>query len=65
MSNQLSAAEKRIAIQVGTYIDFCDRMGITEPMVRQRAEFLDGTIEDRRLAREANQAVRLINRGQQ
>ena len=65
MSNKLSAAEKRIAIQVGTYIDLCDRMGITEPIFRQRAEFLDGTIEDRRLAREAKQAVRLINRGQQ
>jgi len=41
MGNQLSAAEKRLGHQFETYNEFCDRLGVTKPITRQRADYLD------------------------
>jgi len=50
MGNQLSAAETRLGHQFETYNEFCDRLGITKPITRQRADYLDtgGSNEDYR-----------------
>ena len=51
MSNQLSAEEIRLAHQFETYNQFCDRLGITKPATRQKADYLDGVAEDKRQKR--------------
>jgi len=51
MGNQLSAAETRLGHQFETYNEFCDRLGITKPSVRQKADYLDGVAEDKRQKR--------------
>jgi hypothetical protein len=51
MSNQLSAAETRLGHQFETYNEFCDRLGITKPATRQKADYLDGVAEDKRQKR--------------
>ena len=51
MGNQLSAAETRLGHQFETYNEFCDRLGITKPATRQKADYLDGVAEDKRQKR--------------
>ena len=59
MGNQLSAAETRLAHQYETYNEFCDRIGITKPATRQRADYLDGVAEDKRQKRINKRKLRI------
>jgi hypothetical protein len=51
MGNQLSAEEIRLAHQFETYNEFCDRLGITKPATRQKADYIDGVSVDERQKR--------------
>jgi hypothetical protein len=59
MGNQLSAAETRLAHQYETYNQFCDRLGITKPATRQKADYLDGVAEDKRQKRINKRKLRI------
>ena len=48
MGNNLSAAETRLGHQYETYNEFCDRLGITKPATRQKADYIDGVSVDKR-----------------
>ena len=51
MGNNLSAAETRLGRQFETYNEFCDRLGITKPSTRQKADYIDGVSVDERQKR--------------
>ena len=51
MGNQLSAAETRLGHQYETYNEFCDRLGVTKPATRQKADYIDGVAGNKRQKR--------------
>jgi hypothetical protein len=59
MGNQLSAAETRLGHQYETYNEFCDRLGITKPATRQKADYIDGVSVDKRQKRINKRRLRI------